>query len=407
MNRNIRKCISINLIHKIIVIFMMVIFCTGAQDLSRDKTPLSFVFLPLRASQLYQVEVEQFMDEFINELRMRGHNAVSTRYLKSVLLDSRLGELDACTTQVCMSQLVRLVGTRFLIHGSLDLDSSMMYIVNVKVIDVPNNVVVTVQQDNFPKNPGITAIRTAEFTDKILKSIDSTLLKSNGAHIESTAAAESSVTRPADIGLPSPDTIATSSDSSVSAPESTEIVQNLIIDSLVEQVTERVSDSSVILSQADTVETDTATDVIISNQEKDSINDADTAKVSLSVSAPTVSLTVPQPEYQSSGPAAPPEALKRENVRRKLKIARVSTFGTIALAAFAGGIVINSSVRKSLDKEKVFFNDYMQADEHQADAAYQAYLLQTEKTDARMRQRSFLYTLSALGLAGGVISFKF
>jgi hypothetical protein len=94
-------------------------------------------------------------------------------------------------------------------------------------------------------------------------------------------------------------------------------------------------------------------------------------------------------------------------VKKKLKIVRISTFGAITLAAFSGGIVINNSVKKSLNKEKIFFSDYMKADEQRADAAYQAYVLQTEKTDARMRQRSFLYTLSALGLAGGVISFKF
>jgi hypothetical protein len=94
-------------------------------------------------------------------------------------------------------------------------------------------------------------------------------------------------------------------------------------------------------------------------------------------------------------------------VKKKLKIVRISTFGTIAFAAFSGGIAINSLVKRSLDKEGMFYNDYMKADKYRADGAYQTYLLQTEETDARIRQRSFLYTLGVLGLAGGVISLKF
>lgn len=412
MNNNNRNFFPLNQITKIIVIIVMILSCIGAQDLSREKAPLSFVFLPLRASQLHQMEVEQFMDEFIKVLRMRGHNAVSTRYLKSVLLDSRLGELDACTTQVCMSQLVRLLGTRFLIHGSLQIDSSMTYVVNVKVIDVPNNAVVTIQQDNFTKNPGISATKTAEFTDKILSSVNDALIGAVGLPVTNLLSNESVVSQNTGMEVPSPDTIEKFSDSSGHVPDPAEGTQNMIVDSLVEQTTEIVSDSSTILSMVDTSVVDTANTLVISNHDNDSGVDSakvlDTATVVLSVSPPpTVSLTIPELKYQSDGPAAPPEALKRENVRKKLKIVRISTFGTITLAAFSGGIVINSAVRKSLDKEKVFFNTYMQADEHQADAAYQTYFSQTEKTDAKMRQRSFLYTLGMLGLAGGVISFKF
>jgi hypothetical protein len=358
------------------------------------------------------MEVEQFMDECINVLRLRGHNAVSTRYLKSVILDSRLGELDACTTQVCMSQLVRLVGTRFLIHGSLYLDSSMMYVVNVKVIDVPKNSVVTILQDNFPKNPGITAVKTAEFTDKILNSVKAAL---NGTgRLPVVAASDSSVIENAaiktsEVVVSAPETVEVIADTSDSVSgSSSEVNKTMIVDSLVDQPSENVSDTSAIHTLTDTVAADSSSMVVVISQEIDSGIAPDTSNVVLAVSAPPpVSLTIPLQEYQTSGPAAPPEALKRENVRKKLKVIRIATFGTIALAAFSGGIVINSSVKKGLEKEKTFFSDYMQADEKGADAAYQAYLQQTEKTDARMRQRSFLYTLSVLGLAGGIISFKF
>ncbi|HEX2958277.1 MAG TPA: hypothetical protein VHO70_15690 [Chitinispirillaceae bacterium] len=391
-----------------IMIIAAVCLSVTAQESLRVTKSLSFVFLPIQTTQLFQAESEQFMDEFIKVLRIRGHNAVSTRYLKSLLLDSRFGELEDCTTSVCMSQLVKVVGTRFLIRGSLLSDSSRMYVVNLTVVDVPNNRVLTEQKEIFATNPGISASQTAEFTDKILKSVD-TALSATGVvvPVASYQSTESTVIQPVEMAEPIIDTIDEHSDSAGSAPGSADSTQNLIIDSLVEQTAEIISDSSLAKVKVDTADTDVNT-LIISNPETDSGKALDTGVVVYSENTtPPPSLSVPLQEYQTSGPGVPPEALKRENVRKRFKALRISTCGTIALAAFTGGIAINSSVKKSLDQEKVLFRDYMNADKNQTETTYQRYLSQTDKTDVKMRQRSFLYMLGVLGLAGCAISIKF
>jgi hypothetical protein len=394
-------------INKIMIIIVLLFINSGAQNISHASTSLSFVVLPLRTTQSLQMEGEQFLDEFIKVIRMQGHNAVSTRYLKSVFLDSRFGVLEACTTQVCMSQLVRLVGTRFLLHGSLSSDSGMDYVINLKIIDVPNNKILTEQCEHFTQKNGLSPALIEKFTNKVLNIVTATVIGSGGEPFAIQSAAERVETPHTDVVVPPSDTVEKKSDSSTNVPGSAEVNQILIVDSLVEHTSENLPDTSKGLSNVDSVTIDSTNVLSVKNIEKDSARALDTT-VELSVSTPPpVILTVPLQEYQSSGPTAPPEALKRENVRKKLKIVRVSTFGAIALAAFSGGIEINSLVKKSLGKEKVFFNDYMKADESRADAAYQAYLLQTEKTDARIRQRSFLYTLGLLGLAGCAVSLKF
>jgi hypothetical protein len=408
MNHNSDTGFTLNHINRIMMIIVLLFFYISAQNVSQVATPLSFVFLPLRTTQSFQMEGEQFMDEFIKVLRMRGHNAVSTRYLKSVLLDSRFGVLEACTTQVCMSQLVRLVGTRILLHGSLYSDSTMDCIINLKVIDVPNDKVLTEQCERFTSKNGISSEQIDKFTEKIMNLVSKMLIGTGDESVAIEPAAESSEIQHAEVAVSVLDTVEKNSDYSGHAPGSAEATQNMIADSLVEQATENISATSNTPTLVDTAATKSENVLAINNHEKDSGKVIDTVTLVHSVSTPPqVSLKTPIQEYESSRPAAPPEALKRENVKKKLKIVRISTFGTIAFAAFSGGIAINSLVKRSLDKEGMFYNDYMKADKYRADGAYQTYLLQTEETDARIRQRSFLYTLGVLGLAGGVISLKF
>jgi aryl-alcohol dehydrogenase-like predicted oxidoreductase len=109
----------------------------------------------------------------------------------------------------------------------------------------------------------------------------------------------------------------------------------------------------------------------------------------------------------ADGPSVPADALKRSNKSKILKRVRISGFGVVALSGFIGGIMTNNTVKKSLDDEKALFNRYMNANANQTRVTYQEYIDQTEKTDAKMRQRTFLYVLSGLGLAACGISFKF
>jgi hypothetical protein len=358
------------------------------------------------------MEREQFMDEFIRVLRMRGHNAVSTRYLKSLLLDSRFGELEACTTDVCMSQIIKLVGARFLIHGSLDYDTSSACVVKLTIIDVPFNRQLIEKKTSFAKKTGMSVPQIVEFADSILSNVSMMLSAITGViSVVDVQSKDSSIMEPVEITEPSAGKKDDLSDSAGRFCGPTEVTENLIIDSLTEQAPEVASDTSLAYDMSDT--TDTATDndtvntFVSSSDEADSTKHVDTVMQvnTISTSVP-LSLSAPQ-DYKLSGPAAPPEALQRENTRKKFKILRISTCGISALAAFTGGMVINSSVRKSLDKEKMLFNDYMRADKNQTENRYQVYLSQTEKTDVKVQQRSFLYVLGLLGLTGCAISIKF
>lgn len=408
-----------------------------AQERSRDAAPLSFVFLPLRSTQQLEMSGEQFMDEVIKVIRMRGHNAVSTRYLRSVLMDSRFGELEACTTSVCMNKLVNQVGTRFVIHGSLYSDSSSDYIIELHIVDAPRNALISVQMESFDKNPESSGAKILDFTDRILSDVKKAV--SNG------------IVQTPEIQQPAVDTVASVVQPDEVAPQqsaetdtqevvkATDAVQadavNALPDTWAEElpkekqgsVPETGAGSTYV--QATTENSESAPVLTetpqLSQQEPGiiaSVADVDTvepAKPDPAVSAnietsidKSVVRSVPQEESSrpvllADGPSVPADALKRSNKSKILKRVRISGFGVVALSGFIGGIMTNNTVKKSLDDEKALFNRYMNANANQTRVTYQEYIDQTEKTDAKMRQRTFLYVLSGLGLAACGISFKF
>ncbi|MBN1601429.1 MAG: hypothetical protein JW915_07460 [Chitinispirillaceae bacterium] len=422
-----------------------------AQERSRDTAPLSFVFLPLRSTQQLDATCEQFMDEVINVIRMRGHNAVSTRYLRSIILDSRFGSLEACTTSACMTELVKQVGTRYVMHGTLYSDSSSELVVELHIVDVPANALISVQMDSFNKNLQESAAEIREFTDRILSDAKKSEAKGgvSGQTIQNsssgtTASAVSSGDQPeVSDSQGSPETADTAGTDAVnSLPDSwaqdlPEAQQPQPVEPLEQSVqspaVERVGQSGSLVQEVpatddvtmqvesetlEPVQQDSSIAVSSSDVEVVELADADTLESADSVAQATAvaetSVDTGSENEQSSplafqaeGPSVPTGALKKDNRTKISKRIRITGFGVAALCGITGGIVTNSKVKENLKDEKVLFKNYMNASAEQTGVAYQQYINKTEKTDKKMQQRNLLYVLSGLGLAACGISIKF
>lgn len=421
-----------------------------AQERSRDTAPLSFVFLPLRSTQQLDETCEQFMDEVIKVIRMRGHNAVSTRYLRSVMLDSRFGPLEACTTSACMTDLVKQVGTRYVMHGTLYSDSSSELVVEMHIVDVPANALISVQMDSFNKNIQESGAEIREFTDRILSDAKKSDVKGGASvqtlqhsSLETTASAVSSGDQPltSDIQESAKNADTTSTEAVNNLPDSwaqdlagekqPEPVEHLE-QSVQSSAEERVGQSGSVVQEAPdpnvTIQEESETlqpvlqdsSVAVSSDDVEAVESVDvdivesTSSVAQAVAVAETSADAGSGSesssplvFQAEGPSVPIRALKKDNRSKIFKRIRITGFGAAALCGLAGGIVTNSKVKKNLKDENVLFRNYMNASAEQTGIAYKHYIDETEKTDKKMQQRNLLYVLSGIGLAACGISFKF
>ena len=425
-----------------------------AQERARGTAPLSFVFLPLRSTPHLNETCEQFMDEVIKVIRMRGHNAVSTRYLRSVMLDSRFGPLESCTTSVCMTDLVKQVGTRYVMHGTLYSDSSSELVVELHIVDVPANALISVQMDSFNKNVQESAAEILEFTDRILNDAKKSEAKSGvsvqnlqPSVLDSTIPAASSGGQPLATYIEENGNNADTSgtDAVNNLPDSwaqsgSEEGQQQSVEPFAQHAQspaeERLGLSGGVVQEAagktetdvtplqvesetlQPVQQDSSVAVLSSDVEVVESVDADTVQSSSAVVDEASVMETPVETgsesesaapvvFQEEGPPVPKGALKKDNRSQILKRVRIVGFGAAALCGLAGGIVANSKVKKNLKDEKVLFSNYMNASAEQTGVTYQQYIDKTEKTDKKMQQRTLLYVLSGLGLAACGISIKF
>jgi hypothetical protein len=441
-----------------------------AQEKPHDAVSLSFVFLPLRTSQLLEMTAEQFMDEFLKDIRMQGHNAVSTRYLRSVLLDSRFGALEACTTSVCMKDLCRVVGTRFLVHGSLNSDSTSGLVIELHVVDAQGGFEVTSQTEFFKKNPSVLGAQVLDFTEKILQKVSSSLSvskvvpgllqlteggtliaaqtpkKVEGEMIDTIGKKDTqdvNITNVSQIdtvvGNRGTDLSNSNLPQTINQSESISVDDSAIVSDTVKKV--YATPDTMVLSENDKGDTiDSISNGTSAVDSSVSVNDSLTPMVRLTntnssedhndtnetKNNPTLVAQI-QKAYdgrsnnstrlsvsdqstiiaQTIGPVVPSEALNSKPKITTHKKVRIASFGMVTLAGFMGGIITNEVVKKSLDDENALFDEYMKATAEQTEETYQKYLSQTDKTDIKIRQRSLLYALGVLGLTACTVSIRF
>jgi ferritin-like metal-binding protein YciE len=369
-----------------------------------------------------------------------------------------------------MKNLCRVVGTRFLVHGSLDADSSSGLLIELRVVDAPSGFEITSQIESFKKNPSLLGAQVLDFTEKILQKVTAALStgkviqeplqfmqsdtlitaqpvkKKPEQMINSIVPNDTqSVSRTGkleidtagngrnELAADNQQSQAIKQSQSNSFDDSTtvnNVVRNVnpIPDTLVNP-----GNNNVVIAKSISDGTDTVNNTVLLNDTQTSIvglistnSTEEHIDTNETESNPTIVAQVLKPDdgtsitstkssvseqttiiAQTVGPVAPSEALNSKPKGNSFKKLRIASFGIITMAGCIGGIITNGVIKKSLDEESALYKVYMKANAEQTEETYQRYVSQTDKTDAKIRQRSLLYALGVLGLTACTVSIRF